>query len=554
MKNVLRVLACFLAVVMLCACMGACGKTESEDSNFGSDVDVLQKEDVDIKGNAPAGNKDTSSNGGSGNADNTASGGGSGTGTSSGGGSGGGSGSGSGSDGGTTVDKGNVWAPTEIQKVETKEYTIKAKGSKYADGIMLPKLSKEEAQVSYMTNTTWEYIQQESTETSPTAIYHAMLIWKEVYGVDVKIEMVDWGNFTSHLVTSVVAGTAPDVFRWVSGRPKWIQNNLVTSLDDKLDLTDKDYDVEAMQDNTSMGGHLYAAYSQGLKMPSLGIAYNKTKFSEAGETDPMTLYKQGKWNFTQFIKTAKNMTDAANNEYGLAGSGYLYPAAFKMMTFNNDGTISLNMTNPTFVKCMQNVWKLYRVENAARRTDDCRDTFPKGQDAMAICEFRDYCRMMDTAKASGTTDEYGIVPFPAYDFLGMTESRGSSTTVMEGFSISSRPKNMEGAIEFVRLVTKVGANISEELGDWGWAKSYLSSEEKTVFKNVKYNNKLPGMPEGSEATGAIDGTNDPYNNYLKYPIYLNANTSGDLSSILASAQGALEGVIYEYEVNAGLRK
>lgn len=543
MKNVLKVLAYFLAVVMLCACMGGCEKGGSDGSSADVTSDILQKEDVAIKGNAAVGTNSSATGSGSGT----------GTGTGTGTGSGSGSGAGTGS-GGATVNKGDIWAPTEIQKVETKEYTIKAKGSKYATGIMLPKLSKEEAQISYMTNTTWEYIQQESTETSPTAIYHAMLIWKEVYGVDVRIEMVDWGNFTSHLVTSVVSGTAPDVFRWVGGRPKWIQNNLVTSLDDKLDLTDPDYDVDVMQSETSMGGHLYAAYSQGLKMPGLGIAYNKTKFAEAGETDPMTLYKQGKWNFTQFIKTAKNMTDAANNEYGLAGSGYLYPAAFKMMSFNNNGTISLNMTNPTFVKCMQNVWKLYRVENAARRTDDCRDTFPKGQDAMAITEFRDYCRMMDTAKANGTTDEYGIVPFPAYDFLGMTESRGTSTSSMEGFSIASRPKNMEGAIEFVRLVTKVGSNISKQLGDFGWAKSYLDDEEKTVFKNVKYYKDLPGMPSGAEATGAIDGTNDPYNNYLKYPIYLNANASGDLSSILASAQGAFEGVIYEYEVNAGLRK
>lgn len=552
MKNAVKVLACFLAVVMLCACMGGCEKGGSDGSSDGVTSEVLQKEDVAIKGNANVGDKNTSSNGGVGNTDNTGSKGNSGNaGNTS---SASGAGNSGSSNSTTTVDKGNVWAPTEINKVETKEYTIKAKGSKYANGIMLPKLSKEEAQVTYMTNTTWEYIQQESTETSPTAIYHAMLIWKEVYGVDVKIEMIDWGNFTSHLVTSVVAGTAPDVFRWVDGRPKWINNNLVTSLDDKLDLTDKDYDVETMQEVSSMGGHIYAAYSTGLKMPSMGVAYNKTKFSAAGETDPMTLYKQGKWNFTQFIKTAKNMTDAANNEYGLAGGGYLFPSSFKMMTFNDNGTISLNITNPTFIKCMQNVWKLYRVENAARRTDDCRATFPLGQDAMAITEFRDYCRMMDTAKANGTTDEFGIVPFPAYDFLNMTESRGASTTAQEGFSISSRPKNMEGAIEFVRLVTKVGANISKQLGDWGWAKSYLSSEEKSVFKNVKYSNNLPGMPKGAEATGSIDGTNEPYNNYLKYPIYLNANTTQDLSSILAGAQGAFEGVIYEYEVNAGLRK
>ena len=447
-----------------------------------------------------------------------------------------------------TASKGEALGEVEIKDVETKDYTVKAKGSKYAEGIMLPKLSKEQAKISYMTNTTWEYIQQESTETSPTAIYHAMKIWKETYGVDVEIEMVDWGSFTNHLITSVVAGDSPEVMRFIDGRPKWIANGLVTSLDDKLDLTDKDYDVEQMQSSSALYGHLYAAYGQGMKTPTNVVAYNKTKFQEAGETDPMTLYKQGKWNFTQFIKTAKNMTDAANDEYGLAGTGSLFPSAFTIMYLNDDATVSLNIKNPSFVKCMQAVWKLYRVENAARRTDDMRSTFPLGKDAMAMTSGKDYCRMMDTAKSNGTTDEFGIVPYPAYDMVDETNPRGSNSFHLEGFSISAAPQNMEGAVEFVRLVSKVATNISEDLSDWGWAGNYMTKEEKEVFGKVKY-----AKVEHSDCTNSIDGTNGPVNEYFKYPIYLNANTTKDLSSILASAQSAFEGVIAEYEINAGLR-
>lgn len=448
----------------------------------------------------------------------------------------------------TTSESGNALGEVEIKDVKTKEYTIKAKGSKYADGIMLPKLSKKQATISYMTNTTWDYIKQESTETSPTAIYHAMLIWKEVYGVDVEIELVDWDNFTSHLVTSVVSGDSPEVMRWVAGRPKWINNNLVTSLDDKLDLTDKDYDLKTMQKEAALNGHIYAAYGQGLKMPNSVLAYNKTKFEEAGETDPMTLYKQGKWTFSQFIKTAKNMTDAANDEYGLSGTGALNPSAFQMMYLNDDATVTLCIKDSRFVKCMQSVWKLYRVEQAARLTDDMRSTFPIGKDAMALTNVKEYCRMMDTAKSSGSTYKFGIVPYPSYDMIGEKNPHGSASTYLDPFSISAAPTNMEGAVEFLRLVTKVASNISKDLGDWGWAKNYMTKEEKDVFSKVKYTEW-----EHSDCTNAISGTNDPYFNTMRQPIYFAKDTKQDLSTILANGYSALSGVIAEYEINAGLR-
>lgn len=447
-----------------------------------------------------------------------------------------------------TQSNGNAFAEVPIQNVKTKEYTIKAKGSEYADGIMLPKLSKQQAKISYMTNTTWEFIQQESTKTSPTAIYHAMKIWKETYGVDVEIEMVDWGNFTNHLITSVVAGDSPEVMRFIDGRPKWINNKLVTTLDDKLDLTDKDYNFDEMKRTSALYGHVYAAYSHGMKMPTNVLAYNKTKFANAGVSNPMSLYKAGKWNMTQFIKTAASMTDAANDEYGLAGTGAFYPNAFQLMYLNDDASVTLCTKDSRFVKCMQAVWKLYRVENAARRKDDMRSTFPLGKDAMALTSMKDYCRMMDTAKANGTTDEFGVVPYPAYDMIGEKNPLGSDTTTLEGFSISSNPQNMEGAIEFVRLVTKVGSNISKKLGDWGWAKDYMSQEEKNVFSKVNYFSW-----EHADCTTSIDGTNEPLNNYFKYPIYLNENTSQDLSTILANGHSTFEGVITEYEINAGIR-
>ena len=207
MTKIIAFIALILAMsILLAGCGNATTSSESETG----------KADVAIKGGITA--TDSADGDGSGNATDSTS-----------------NATGSGAGNNATQSTGNSTA------VAKKEYTVKAKGSKYAEGIMLPKLSKKQAKITYMTNTTWDYIKKESSEASPTAIYHAMMIWKETYGVDVEIEMVDWGSFTSHLMTSVVAGEGPDVMRWVSGRPKWISNSLVTSLDDKMDFSDSDF-------------------------------------------------------------------------------------------------------------------------------------------------------------------------------------------------------------------------------------------------------------------------------------------------------------------------
>ena len=437
----------------------------------------------------------------------------------------------------------------EITKVKTKDYVIDAKGSNYATGIKLPKLTKKQAKITYMTNTTYDFIMSESTKENPTAIAEAMKIWKEVYGVDVEIELVDWDNFTSHLITSVAAGEGPDVMRFVNGRPKWVANNLVATLEDKIDMTDKDFDTDYMQEEYAMNGHIYAVNSIGKDMPGgTVLAYNKTKFQNAGIEDPMSLYKKGKWTYSQFVKTAKAMTNAAEDEYGLASYAQLSPSALSIMSLNKNGTINLHLKDEKVIKKFGVIWKIFREDNSARRTDEYRNSFPLGKDAMAFTTMATYCSMMDTVKKNNISNKFGVVPAPVWDVVGDKNPIGSKSVYDYGFAMSSVPKNQEGAVEFLRLLVKVSANISRAQGEFGQAASYLSSEEKNVFKNVKYE-----KPDGHIATDAIDGTNIPIYEYLRKPIYINTSTTDSLSAILTNANATLSAVIEEYEINAGLR-
>ena len=76
----------------------------------------------------------------------------------------------------------------------------------------------------------------------------------------------------------------------------------------------------------------------------------------------------------------------------------------------------------------------------------------------------------------------------------------------------------------------------------------MTKEEKEVFSKVKY-----FKWEHSDCTNSISGTNDPFYNTMREPIYFSKNTKQDLSTILANGYSALSGVIAEYEINAGLR-
>ncbi|MDR1892444.1 MAG: extracellular solute-binding protein [Oscillospiraceae bacterium] len=436
---------------------------------------------------------------------------------------------------------------------ETAKYTIKATGSKYADGIYLPPLTKKQAAITYMTNTDWDFIQKESTDLSPTPVYHAMMVWKEVYGVDVKIEMVDWDSFTNHLITSVTSGEGPDVFRYAV-HPRWANSNLVAALDDKLDLTDPDYGMEHMREY-AVDGKIYGIYSQPTAMPNRVVMYNKTKFEEAGEKTPLAHYTSGTWNFTQFVKTAKNLTSAAGDEYGFSGTG-LYPTGFPWMILNPNRSVTSMINDPNYQKWLSARIDLYQTQKAARpsdkQMDNFRTTFPAGKDAMLITNGKEYGQIMDDVKRIGSKSAFGLAPIPAEDMIGETLPRGQNASYADGFATSSKSVNQTGALEFLRLVTKIGTRIGKSQGEFGALTNYMTDEEKQVFRAIKYQDTAY-LKGGTllDSTG-IAGLDNLRNTYL-LPLYRSTSTK-TVPAAISELNGPLNALIKEYEISVGLKR
>lgn len=437
-------------------------------------------------------------------------------------------------------------APTKAVAPPTpSQYTIAAKGSPYATGIKLPKL--DNPNVVYMTNTTMQFIKEESSDKAPTAIYHAMLIWKAVYGVDVKIDLVDWDSFGSHLTTAVVSGEAPDVMRYTS-HPNWIVNNLVKPLDGIFDLKDADYD-QTQAANNAFKGKTYAVFAKGTPVLDNVIIYNKSKFDLAGEPTPLKQWQNGKWNWDAFVKSAKHLTNVKGDEYGFNGWG-LYPTAFPMISMNKDGSLKLWTEDAKFTSYMTKVYDLYHTEHAARNTESLanyKDDFPGGKDAMILTGAQDYPVIKEAAVRKKNKDVFGIAPAPVFDFIGEKAPRGEKNLTTMGFSMSAAPMNEKAALEFIRLVTKVGTNITKQMGKYGILTDYLTSEEKAML------DKVTSVSHAPDVTYGVGNCELIKNEQCITHMYMGGQADMTLSEILNALTPLLKEEIKSWELQNGIR-
>ena len=425
-------------------------------------------------------------------------------------------------------------------KPSDSEHTLEAKGSEYAEGIYLKPL--KDPTVVYMTNTTWEFICEENKEKSPTPIYHAMSIWKETYGKEVTIDLVDWDSYTDHLITATASGSAPDVMRYYenTNHPTWAVRNLISPIDTYLSLDDEDYNLDYSR-RYAVGDKIYALFGKTMNMPMLSIVYNKTKIEQSGQKTPIEYAKAGQWNWTNFVKLCKAMTNTSKNDYGLTGWNYGVNMAVSLAYLSKDGKVVNNIDNTEYRSMYSKLYDILVTDPVARRDTtrmDARTTLPNGQDTMAYIESLEYPQFVERAAANGGIYEMGLAPVPTLDFLNDTQPRGCATACYPGFAISSAPQNSEAAAEFVRLVTQVASNISRKSGKFGTVTDYLTDEEKEVYSNLKVDNKEDYVPINTALAGSTK---------YQSTIWGSGQITKTASQLIEADKAALAASIQEFE-------
>ena len=404
------------------------------------------------------------------------------------------------------------------------EYNIQATGN-YSDGIMLPNLTTEQSELHILMSMSYDQIVALETENDPQPQVQATNIWKNAYGTDIVVDVVAESQQTEWLSTAVASGTSPDIIPANSMTyPLWSARGLVANVDDEkfapyLDLDDEElgFKKELMAQFNFQGHPQWAIVEE----PQMTYTiYNKSKFEILGEKTPMDYYLDGdKWNWTQFVETAKAMTDTAAGEYGFTGwMLFPYEAPYPMLTLDEEtGQATLNIDDEKYVGWMTEVYNFYQRDQAGRRSYDLQNwstTFPSGSDAMLFTHVSGYEKIVKMAKEL-ESGEFGIAPYPIYDKGGETERIVPAS--LWGYSISSGALHPEAAATYIRLEILVRNNIKEAHPGRGYLDTVLTEDEKKMLEDTANDQVIMEM---------ILGVGDCYNildTQLVPPIYYNAN-------------------------------
>ncbi len=377
-------------------------------------------------------------------------------------------------------------------------FNIPAAGD-YSDGILLPEL--EDAAVTVMMSIDWSYLETNNNPDDPFAQFQATHIWRGAYaeqGGDVEIITISDEQQTDYLATQSASGTAPDIVNanYDMTFPRWSGMGLVANVSDYADYLDLDgglYNTRLMEQCFNINGNSYAVITQSEPDRNY-IVFNKTKFEQAGQATPLDLWKQGNWNWTQFVKSAKAMT--SGDDYGFTGWGlFPYFAPYPMATLNG-GQAALNIDDPKYMRYMTEVYNLYQVDKAARgdvSLQQWSSLFPLGTDAMVQTNKAGFKRIVESATRLGG-DEFGIAPVPVFDPAGESQSIASAS--LWGYSISKQAKNPIGAAAYIRLETMVTRNIEKAFEGTTWFDQNLTADEKAMLEATANDPICPEMIRG----------------------------------------------------------
>ena len=347
--------------------------------------------------------------------------------------------------------------------------------------------------------------------------------FEDKFGIKVKLICTDNAGYLTRLTTLVASNDAPDVaalYDFPAPVIKGLFNTVDVATSDKGGAfnfeKDLAYDTEAMK-YASWNGKQYGVQLKGNWHADRGvIIFNRTLFKNQGITDPLTLWKQGKWNWKTLEQCAKDMT-FKNKSNGIQVYGFgpsnqipifklLASAGTNIITINNDkGTISNNVTDKTVIEGVSLYTRMKKSGYCVPGGSDW-SMFTKGQCAMWLSEHN---QVKVGREFDSMTDDWTTVPIPSPEGKEIISAYTSTS-----FGIPKGAKNGIAGSYFIRwLLDSNNWNIratfkTQEMYDtWVKQQSYKTSYDRIapILNNSSgLINSLVNITAGSEndvATG-----------------------------------------------------
>lgn len=302
------------------------------------------------------------------------------------------------------------------------------------------------------TLTYWASNQGTSLENDKEVLQPLLDKFEEESGIKVDLEVIGWNDLQTRIQTAVTSGQAPDVVN--------IGNTWATSLQATgAFLPYEDAEMEAiggadkfvktaLDTGGAKGETVTSVPLYGL---AYGLYYNKQMFADAGLTPPET--------WEDMVSAAKKLTTGDVNGITLAAGSYTENAHFAFInaaqngaalfdddgqpTFTEDGVVTgikryLDLMQTDKVADVGNA----QYDNGTKSVSD----FANKKAAMVINQNN---ADNSIAAAGMTSDEYGVVPFPA----PADGDKIASFIAGINLSIFKNTDNKDGALEFVKFMT-----------------------------------------------------------------------------------------------------
>ncbi|WP_340022426.1 sugar ABC transporter substrate-binding protein [Paenibacillus sp. FSL K6-1096] len=137
-------------------------------------------------------------------------------------------------------------------------------------------------------------------------------------GIEVEIMTIPFADYQQKLSIMLASRTAPDA-GWLAERmiPQLLESGQLVDIAAEV-KEDPEYHYEDIYPSTlDIFKREDRLYGIPFSTPPVLIYYNKDLFLEKGLKTPTELYKEGKWNYDEFLKAARSLTDRQRGIYGV---------------------------------------------------------------------------------------------------------------------------------------------------------------------------------------------------------------------------------------------
>ncbi|MCR5805499.1 MAG: extracellular solute-binding protein [Oscillospiraceae bacterium] len=332
-------------------------------------------------------------------------------------------------------------------------------------------------------------------------------LFRTRYGGTIKYYSTTWNSRYADLSTYVLGGEGIDFFPCdTASLPKGVISGMFQAVDDYIDLSDPLWDdvKEAMEIYNFNGKHYEFVTNVSAEQV---VIYNTQTLEENGLEDPWELYQDGEWNWDTFkdmLQEFVHPDDEADPTYGLDGywaeKALFLSAGVPAVTTTDDGSLKVNLTDPTVEKAQNFLYDLYTQGLVINR-----EVFDWQEQPAFMGDGRElfyivgawHCNTApDTWATKIDPENLGIAPVPS-----PARSDPYQSATLDGWVLCKGAANPEGVATFA-LCNRL-ANTNDEAIAIGDEKLKADAQwsDDLIARNKEINDLAKKYPVVDLATG-----------------------------------------------------